>query len=60
MTKKDRQKFWEMIEKISSKNRMTKDNFGICPTPGIQEPCWPRASKNLCTPLLLETKIVEK
>ena len=24
-------------------------NLELCPAPGIQEPRWPRASKNLCT-----------
>jgi len=29
----------------------TKENLGIYPAPGIQEPRWPLASKDLCTPL---------
>ena len=36
----------------------TKGNLGICPAQGIQEPRWPRASKDLCTPLVISEKTV--
>ena len=55
MTKRRRQKFletnnWTFFHKMLIFLR-TKENLGICPAPGIQEPRWPRASKILCTPL---------
>jgi len=41
----------EFVGKCRFSSGPSPQNLGICPAPGIQEPRWPWASKNLWTPL---------